>query len=263
MEKSTLKFSDKMVWISGAAQGIGRGIAEHFAKEGAKVALVDVKRKEGENLETEINAYGGVSRFIFCDVGDEMSIRRSIEKTVDSFGDLHILVNNAAVNFVKPLHELSSEEWDWQMNINLKSCFLSFKYAYPHLKRHEASYVVNIGSVNSFIGQASTPGYNASKGALHLLTKSIAIDYAAEGIRCNLVCPGVTYTPMLQSHVGSDDVLRARLKRVPIGRSLSPHEIAKTVAYLSCDDSSGVTGTSIVVDGGYTATAEWNGDAKF
>lgn len=260
MEKPTQKFSNKVVWISGAAQGIGRGIAEYFAKQGAQVALVDVKKKDGEDLEEEINSTGGNARFIFCDVSEETSIKQSIEQTVKYFGNLNILVNNAAVNLVKPLHECTSAEWDWQMSINLKSCFLSFKYAYPYLKQHVSSYVVNIGSVNSFIGQALTPGYNASKGAIDLLTKSIAIDYASDGIRCNVVCPGVTYTPMLKRHMGSEDVLQARLKRVPIGRSLTPHEIAKAVAYLSCEDSSGITGTSIIIDGGYTATAEWNGE---
>lgn len=259
MEKPTLKFSNKVVWISGAAQGIGRGIAEHYANEGARVAIVDVKRKEGENLEKEINASGGHAKFFFCDVSEEMAIKQSIEQTVEYFGDLNILVNNAGVNLVKPLHECTGAEWDWQLAINLKSYFLSFKYAYPYLKQHDSSYVVNIGSVNSFVGQAFMAGYNASKGAIHLLTKSIAIDYASDGIRCNVVCPGVTYTPMLQSHMGNDDVIRARLKRVPIGRWLTPDEIAKTVAYLSCEDSSGITGTSIVIDGGYTATAEWEG----
>ena len=259
MEKPKLKFSNKVVWVSGAAQGIGRGIAEYFANEGAQVALVDINREEGKILEDVINASGGVAKFFFCDLSEEMAIKKSIEQTVEYFGALHILVNNAAVNLVKPLHEYSSAEWDWQMGINLKAYFLSFKYAYPYLKKHDSSYIVNIGSVNSFVGQLLTPGYNASKGAINLLTKSIAIDYASDGIRCNVVCPGVTYTPMLRNHMGNDDLLRTRLKRVPIGRALTPYEIAKTVAYLSCDDSSGVTGTSIIVDGGYLATAEWEG----
>lgn len=259
MEKPARKFNNQVAWISGAAQGIGRGIAEYFAKEGAQVALVDVNKKAGEDLEEEIQSAGGNARFIFCDVSNETSVQQSIEQTINYFGNINILVNNAAVNLVKALHECTSAEWDWQMSINLKSCFLSFKYAYPYLKRNASSYVVNIGSVNSFIGQAHTPGYNASKGAINLLTKSIAIDYASEGIRCNVVCPGITYTPMLKHHMRSEDVLQARLKRVPVGRSLTPHEIAKAVAFLSCEDSSGITGTSIVIDGGYTATAEWNG----
>ena len=116
-----------------------------------------------------------------------------------------------------------------------------------------------MGSVSSFVAQAKTPGYIASKGGVLMLTKSIAIDYAAEGIRCNAVCPGITDTSLLREHIGSEEHLEERLKRVPSGRILSPRDIAKTVAYLSCEDSNGVTGTSILIDGGYLAAAEWEG----
>ena len=259
MENPNLRFSNKVVWVSGAAQGIGRAIAEYFAKEGARVALIDIKKKEGIKLEEEIINTGGIAKFFLCDLREEEAIRDSIEQTVACFGTLHILVNNAAVNLVKALHDCSSEEWDWQMSINLKACFLSFKYAYPYLKKHDSSYIVNIGSVSSFVGQALTPGYIASKGAINMLTKAIAIDYASDGIRCNVVCPGVTDTSMLRTHMGNDVLLQIRLKRIPIGRMLTSIEIAKTVAYLSCEDSSGITGTSIIIDGGYLATAEWNG----
>lgn len=260
MSEQKMKFDNKVVWVSGAAQGIGRGIAEYFANAGAQVALVDVNCKEGELLEKELNsAATGTSKFIYCDLHNEKEIEQSILQTVAHFGDLHILINNAGVNIVKFLHEYSSEEWDWQLAVNLKAPFLSFKYAYDFLKKHEASYVVNIGSVNSFIGQARTPGYSASKSGLNILTKSIAIDYAVDGIRCNLVCPGVTDTPMLRTHMVNESRLQKRLGRIPMGRLLAPDEIAKAVAYLSCEDSSGITGTSIVIDGGYLATAEWEG----
>lgn len=253
------KFTGKVVWISGAAQGIGRGIAEYFSGEGASVALVDIKADAGEELAATIRGKGGEAEFFLCDVNNEASIKKSISDTIARFSGLNILVNNAAVNIVRALHEYSSEEWDWQMGINLKAIFLSFKYAYPYLIKNECSYVVNIGSISSFVGQAKTPGYIASKGAVLMLTKSIAVDYAAEGIRCNVVCPGITDTPMLREHMGDDNLLQERLHRVPGGLILSPLDIAKTVAYLSCDDSNGVTGTSIVIDGGYLATAEWKG----
>ena len=187
------------------------------------------------------------------------SIKKSISGAYESFGSLDILVNNAGVNIIKNLHEYSSSEWDWQMGINVKAIFLTFKYAYPYLRQQECSYIVNIGSVSSFVAQAKTPGYIASKGAVLMLTKSIAVDYATEGIRCNAVCPGITDTPLLREHMGNEESLHERLKRVPSGRILSPLDIAKTVAYLSCEDSSGVTGTSILIDGGYLATAEWEG----
>ncbi len=253
------RFIGKVVWISGASQGIGRGIAEYFAEDGAAVALADIKEEAGKELVTLIRNKGGKAEFFLCDVNNEASIKKSLSDTIECFGSLHILINNAGVNIVKDLHEYSSEEWDWQMGINLKAIFLSFKYAYPYLREQEASYIVNMGSVSSFVAQAKTPGYIASKGAVLMLTKSIAIDYAAEGIRCNAVCPGITDTPMLREHMGNNELLQERLQRVPSGRILSPRDIAKTVAYLCCDDSSGVTGTSILIDGGYLATAEWKG----
>ena len=253
------RFTGKVVWISGASQGIGRAIAEYFADEGATVAMADIKKDAGEELAEQIRNKGGKAAFFLCDVNDENSIKKSICGTVDCFGDLNTIINNAAVNIVRNLHEYSSEEWDWQMGINLKAIFLSFKYAYPYLRQQQKSYIVNMGSVSSFVGQAKTPGYIASKGAVLMLTKSIAIDYAADGIRCNAVCPGITDTPMLREHMVNDALLKERLQRVPGGRILSPLDIARTVAYLSCDDSNGVTGTSILVDGGYLATAEWKG----
>jgi NAD(P)-dependent dehydrogenase (short-subunit alcohol dehydrogenase family) len=253
------RFIGKVVWISGASQGIGRGIAEYFAGEGAAVALADIKEEAGKELEALIRKNGGKATFFFCDVSNEASVQNCISKTIDCFEGLHVIINNAAVNIIKPLHEYCSEEWDWQMGVNLKAIFLSFKYAYPYLRKQESSCVVNIGSVSSFVGQAKTPGYIASKGAVLMLTKSIAIDYAADGIRCNAVCPGITDTPMLREHMGSDALLEERLHRVPAGRMLSPLDIARTVAYLSCNDSIGITGTSILIDGGYLATAEWKG----
>jgi NAD(P)-dependent dehydrogenase (short-subunit alcohol dehydrogenase family) len=147
------------------------------------------------------------------------------------------------------------------MNINVKSIFLSIKHGLEHLKKNRRSYVVNIGSVGSFIGQGSTPAYTTSKGAVLMLSKSIALDYAADGVRCNCVCPGITDTPMLREHLNMtadpEATLRKRLRRVPMGIPLTPQEIARAVLYFSCEDSAGVTGTSLVVDGGYLAAAEW------
>jgi len=257
MSQQQQKFQNQVVWVSGAAKGIGRGIALHFARTGAKVALVDIDEGLGEELAHEITKEGGTAQFIPCDMGKEVDIKRAISQTSEIFGGINILINNAGIILVKPLHELSSEEWDEQLAINLKAYFLSFKYAYPYLKANKQSYVVNMGSVNSFVGQAHTPAYNASKSAILNLSKSIAIDYAADGIRCNTVCPGITDTPMLRKHMPDDESIRRRLERVPTKKILSTADIAKSVAYLSCEDSAGVTGTNIVIDGGYLATAEW------
>ena len=163
---------------------------------------------------------------------------------------------------VKLLHEYDEADWDRLMGVNLKSIFFSVKHGLPYLRRNPRSYVVNVGSISSFVGQAATPAYTASKSAVLGLTRSIALDYAALGLRCNCVCPGITDTPMLREHLNKtpdpEATLAERLRRVPMRSPLTPDDIARAVLYLSCEDSAGVTGTSLVVDGGYLAAAEWD-----
>ena len=255
------KLQHQVAWITGAASGIGEGVARLFAREGAAVALVDVQAAQGRAITEQIRSEGGRAIFIECDVRHETAVRSSIEQTVREFGGLHTIVNCAGIVQVKLLHELDETDWDRLMDINVKSIFLSIKHGIAHLKRNPRGYVVNIGSIASFISQSSTPAYTTSKGAVLMLSKSIALDYAADGVRCNCVCPGITDTPMLREHLNStadpEATLRDRLRRVPMGVSLTPHDIAKAVLYLSCEDSAGVTGTSLVIDGGYLAAAEW------
>lgn len=255
------RLENQVAWISGAASGMGEGIARLFAREGAAVALVDVQAAKGRAIAEQIRVEGGRAVFIESDVGRESQVRSSMEQTVREFGGLQIIVNCAGILHVKLLHELEETDWNRVMDINVKSIFLAIKHGVAHLRRNPRSYVVNIGSVGSFTGQSSTPAYLASKGAVMMLSKAIALDYAADGVRCNCVCPGITDTPMLREHLNGtadpDATLRKRLRRVPIGVSLTPQDIAKAVLYFSCEDSAGVTGTSLIVDGGYLATAEW------
>ena len=147
------------------------------------------------------------------------------------------------------------------MNVNVKGIFWTLKHGIDHLKNNKRSYMVNIGSVGSFVGQAETPAYTASKHAVLGLTRNIALDYASYGLRCNCICPGITDTPMLRYHLNTtgdpEGTLSKRLRRVPTGVAIRPTDIAKSALFLSCEDSSGVTGTSLVVDGGYTTPAEW------
>jgi len=255
------RLQNQVAWISGAASGMGEGIARLFASEGAAVALVDRQAGKGKAIAEQIRGAGGRTIFIECDVGCETSVLSSIQQTVGEFGGLQTIVNCAGIVQVKLLHELDEPDWDRLMNINVKSIFLSIKHGLEHLKKNPRSYVVNIGSVGSFIGQGSTPAYTASKAAVLMLSKSIALDYAADGVRCNCVCPGITDTPMLREHLNMtadpEATLGKRLRRVPMGVPLTPHDIAKAVLYFACEDSAGVTGTSLVVDGGYLAAAEW------
>jgi NAD(P)-dependent dehydrogenase (short-subunit alcohol dehydrogenase family) len=260
---------NQVAWVSGAASGMGEAIARLFAAEGAAVALVDVQTAQGQTIAAEIRAAGGRAAFIECDVRHEDAVRASIDATVQQFGRLQTIVNCAGIVQVKQLHELDVADWDRLMDINVKSIFLSIKHGVAHLKRNSRSYVVNIGSIGSFISQGSTPAYIASKGAVMMLSKSIALDYAADGLRCNCVCPGITDTPMFREHMNKtadpEAAIKARLRRVPMGVSLTPQDIAKSVLYFSCEDSAGVTGTTLVIDGGYLAAAEWEhpGHTKF
>lgn len=255
------RLQNQVAWISGAASGMGAAIARLFAREGASVALVDVQVAAGESIAQQIRTDGGRAVFIECDVAREEAVRESIEQTVREFGGLTTIVNCAGIVQVRPLHELDETDWDRVMDINVKSIFLSIKHGIAHLKKNPRSYIVNIGSTSSFIGQSATPAYIASKGAVLMLSKAIALDYAADGVRCNCVCPGITDTPMLREHLNKtadpEATLQARLRRVPMGVSLTPDDIARSVLFFACEDSAGVTGTSLIVDAGYLSAAEW------
>jgi len=256
------RLEGKVAWVSGANKGIGAGIARLFAREGAKVAMIGRTSSEGEALAAEIKNAGGEAFFFRCDVMEEEDIKNSIEETLVRYGRLDILVNNAGIVDVRMLHEYTVEEWDRVMDLNVRSVFLSFKYAFPYLKAHKKGYVINIGSISSFVGQDETPVYTTSKSAMLGLSRSIGLDYARYGIRCNCVCPGITETPMLFTHMNAEKEPQAhyqrRLTRVPLGRQLYPEDIAKACLFFACEDSAGITGTSLIVDGGYLACAEWD-----
>lgn len=255
------RLAGQTAWVSGGASGIGEAVSRLFAAEGAQVALVDVQAESGKQVAKEIVAARGQATFLTCDVTQEDQVRDSLAQTVALYGGLQIVVNCAAIVHVKLLDEYSEPEWDRLMAVNVKSLFFSIKHALTYLRRNRQSYMVNIGSISSFVAQGRTPAYTTSKGAVLSLTQSIALDYAADGLRCNCVCPGITDTPMLRHHLNATGnpggVLAGRLRRVPLGRALTPHDIARSVLYLSCEDSAGVTGTSLVVDGGYLSAAEW------
>ena len=262
---NTGRLKGQVAWISGGTKGIGEGTARLFAREGASVAVIGRNEADGKRVAQEIAGAGGTALFIRCDVTKAKEVRDSIEETVRRFGGLQILVNNAGIVDVKELHDYSEDEFDRVMDVNVKSMFLAFKYAFPHLKANKRSYVVNIGSISSFVGQSSTPVYTASKGAVLQLSRSIGLDYARHGIRSNCVCPGITDTPMLWTHLNASSDpqghLTERLRRVPLGTILTPDDVARSILYFSCEDSAGVTATSLIVDGGYLAAAEWDTDA--
>ena len=260
------RLENKVAWISGATSGIGEATARLFAREGAKVAIVGRRLELSRRIAAEIKSAGGSALAIACDVSSEKQVRDSIQRTVKEFGKLDIVVNNAGMVHIKLLHEYTEREWDNVMDVNVKSMFFASKHAIPHLRRGSRGYIVNVGSISSFVGQALTPVYTTSKHAIVGLTKSIALDYATDGIRCNCVCPGITDTPMLREHlnatVNPEATLQNRLRRVPMGVALTPDDVAKSILFFSCEDSSGVTGTTQTIDAGYLTAAEWDSHGK-
>ncbi len=258
------KLAGQTAWITGAASGMGAAVARRFAQEGAQVALVDIQDDLGTQIVTAIRTTGGQALYHHCDVTSEAAVQESLERTQQDLGALSIIVNCAGVVHVALLEDYPTTDWDHLMAVNLKSIYFAVKHGIQYLRQQPRSYMVNIGSVGSFIGQGQTPAYIASKYAVLGLSRNIALDYAQDGLRCNCVCPGITDTPMLRYHLSTTpdpaQTLAQRLTRVPMGVVITPEDIAKAVLYLSCEDSSGVTGTSLVVDGGYLAPAEWETD---
>jgi len=256
------KLDGKVAWVSGATSGIGKATAQLFAREGAGVAIVGKTLSLSRPVAAELKGSGLSAFALGCDVSRETQVRASIRKTVEHFGRLDVLINNAGIVQVKMLHQSSEREWDEVMGVNVKSMFFAVKHALPHLRRAGHGCIVNVGSISSFVGQAMTPAYTTSKHAVVGLTKSIALDYAAEGIRCNCICPGITDTPMLRQHLNAqadpEAALATRLRRVPLGMALTPDDIARAILFLSCNDSAGITGTTLVIDAGYLTAAEWD-----
>lgn len=257
-----MKLREKVAIVTGAASGIGQASAVAFAREGAKVVVVDLDAPGGEETLKQIHAAGGEAFFERTDVSSEADIGKMVASTLARWGGIDILFNNAGVVLVKPLEETTEAEWDRLISINLKAVFLAIKHVVPHMRRSGGGAILNTGSIGSMVGQLNTPAYIASKGAIALLTKSLALDYGRDQIRVNCLCPGITDTPMLREHLGSgpagEAAIRRRLSRVPLGKILKPEDLAQAALYLVSDDSAGVTGITHIVDGGLLAAAEYD-----
>jgi NAD(P)-dependent dehydrogenase (short-subunit alcohol dehydrogenase family) len=258
MEFSMANLSGKVAIVTGGAQGIGRGIALALAGAGAAVTVADRNDEVGAATAATLGAH---SLFVHADVAQEADVRALVEATVARFGRLDIVVNNAGVVAVQTVEASSADDWDRVMAVNVRSIFLTTKYALPHLRAAGGGAILNVASVSSFVAQQGTPAYCASKGAVLMLTKALALDYARERIRVNCICPGITDTPMLRYHArhaaDPDGHLNQRLQRVPTGAMLYPEDMGQAAVFLCSDAATGITGTSLVVDGGYIACAEF------
>lgn len=254
------RLDGKVAIVTGAAQGIGLGIARVFAREGAAVALADLS-DTGAAAAEQLRAAGARALFVRADVSREDDVQRLVAAAAGQLGRLDIVVNNAGVVAVRTVEESTVEEWDQVLAVNVRSIFLTTKHALPHLRAAGGGSILNVASVSSFIAQQGTPAYCASKGAVLMLTKALALDYGRERVRVNCICPGITDTPMLRFHArhadDPDAHLGRRLERVPSGEMLYPEDMGRAAAFLCSDEAAGITGTSLVVDGGYIAAAEF------
>ena len=249
-----MRLENKVALISGGARGMGAVEARLFAAEGARVVIGDVLEEEGRQTEAAVNEAGGQCVFVRLDVTSEADWAGAVAAAVSRFGKLDILVNNAGVSTAGDIEELTVEAWERTMDINAKGVFLGTKAAIPEMRKAGGGSIINISSGAGIAPAPGTSGaYAASKGAVRIFSKSTAVQYARENIRCNSVHPGPIETPMLRSARGSGAQLDDTIERVPLGRIGKPEEIAYGVLYLASDESSFVTGSELVIDGGRTA----------
>ena len=249
-----MRLSGKVALISGGARGMGAVEAEMFAREGASVVVGDVLEAEGQKTVESIEAAGGAAVFLRLDVTSEDDWQAAVSLAVTRYGKLDILVNNAGVDGASMIEETSEDAWDRVMDINAKGVFLGTRFAIPEMRKAGGGSIINISSQLGMVGmKESSPQYQSSKGAVRLLTKSTAIQYAAEGIRANSVHPGPIITPMTESRRSDPAVQAVMESRIPLGRYGEAEEVAYGVLYLASDESSFVTGSELVIDGGWTA----------
>jgi NAD(P)-dependent dehydrogenase (short-subunit alcohol dehydrogenase family) len=252
-----MKLSNKVALVTGGSSGIGAATALLFAKEGAKVAITGRNEKRGQEIASQILHSGGNALFVKTDVSQASDCRRAVDETVRVFGRIDILFNNAGVFFAHTAVDCTEEEWDQQIDVNLKGTFLMSKYALPGMIAQAGGVIINNSSGWGIVGGDAAVAYCASKGGVVLLTKAMAIDHGRQGIRVNCICPGDIDTPMLPDDARFrgmkwEDYIAGAANR-PMGRVGTADEIAKAVLFLACDDSSFMTGASLVVDGGGTA----------
>lgn len=248
----------KVAIVTGAASGIGRATSLLLTREGARVAITDIADKEGQQLADEIRRSGKIARFWHLDVTREEEVRSVFADVQQTFGSIDVLVNNAGIGGVnKPTHQITEAEWDQVMSVNVKGVFLCTKHAIPYMMEAGGGSIINLSSIYGITGAQTAPPYHASKGAVRLMAKTDAMFYAKDKIRVNSVHPGYLWTPMIENPLKAQGIVeqgRALLDSLhPLGHIGEPDDIAYGILYLASDEAKFVTGSELIIDGGYTA----------
>jgi NAD(P)-dependent dehydrogenase (short-subunit alcohol dehydrogenase family) len=247
--------NDRVALVTGAGSGIGRAIALVFAREGAKVAVADVNESEGKETVLMIEKNNGEAIFIKTDVSKSKEVKNMVKSVIEKFGRLDYAANNAGIEGAQGnIVDQTEENWDRVIDINLKGVWLCMKYELPHMLKQKYGSIVNVSSVAGLAGFAGITPYTASKHGIIGLTRTVALEYAKDGIRVNAVCPGVIKTPMIDRFThGNAEAEKAMTAMEPVGRLGKPEEIAEAVVWLCSDAASFVTGIPMPVDGGFIA----------
>ena len=249
-----MRLEGKVAIITGGARGQGATEARMFAQEGARVVIGDIRDELGMQVEAEIRELGGEAVYLHLDVTSEDDWQRAIETAEQQFGKVEVLVNNAAIVLRKDIEETTGEDWDNIMDINAKGVFLGTKAVIPAMRRAGGGSIINISSISGLVS-IGPPAYIATKGAVRLFTKSTAIQYASENIRANSIHPGSVDTDMRREGMGDQtpEEIQARIDNIPLGRVGTTEDISYGALFLASDESSFMTGSELVIDGGYTA----------
>lgn len=252
------RVEDKVAIVTGGALGIGKASCDLLAREGAIVAVTDILDREGQELARKMKSDGAVAEFWHLDVSNEKEVEKVFADIHKRFGKINVLVNNAGIAGVsKPTHEITEEEWDRVMAVNVKGVFFCTKHVVPYMRKSGGGSIINLSSIYGIVSAPDVPPYHASKGAVRIMTKTDAFLYARDKIRVNSVHPGFVWTPMVENYLKSQGDVEEGRKYLnslhPIGHVGEPEDIAYGIVYLASDESKFFTGSELVIDGGYTA----------
>ena len=253
------RVDNKVALVTGGARGIGNAACRILAEEGAKVAVTDIIEDEGRQVAEEIRRNGGTADYWHLDTSREPEVQSVIDGVAEAFGGLHVLVNNAGISGTnEPTDKIEEKDWQSVMDVNVKGVFLCTKHAIPHMRKAGRGSIINLSSIYGIISAPDLPAYHASKGAVRLMSKTDALLYAGENIRVNSVHPGYIWTPLVEelgerSEQGVEAFREELASLHPVGHVGEPEDVAYGILYLASDESGFVTGSELVIDGGYTA----------